>query len=423
MAALLLTSTLAQMGRGAEPSILGESASATTPVSNRYVQAAGQPKTPAPPITDPTEGAIPLESLQSDYACDDCENGWEFGGWIQQGISFNANESRDGFNGVSGLNDRDANYMLNQAWLYLAKETETNGCGWDIGGRVDAIFGTDAQFFQMVDGLEANWNQDDQFYQFALLRFYLDVAVDDWTFRFGKFDALVGYEPFEATENFFYSHSYAFNYGTPGTLFGMMATRDVTDQIAVNFGGHRGADQFDDTDGLNSMDFLAGISWTSCDEATWVDFQLIAEENGEGDNTFLYSVAAGANLTEKLEWVISYASGESTLLDSEWYGINQHFMYEICEGLSTGMRVEWFRDDDGAVVTGLRRGNLAAGPFVGNFYELTWAVNWEPRDNLALRPELRYDWYNADAAGGPSPFDAGNKNHQFLASFDVIVTF
>ena len=39
--------------------------------------------------------------------------------------------------------------------------------------------------------------------------------------------------------------------------------------------------------------------------------------------------------------------------------------------------------------------------------------------NLWLRPELRWDWFDADAGVGPGPFKDGTERSQFLASFSV----
>ena len=60
---------------------------------------------------------------------------------------------------------------------------------------------------------------------------------------------------------------------------------------------------------------------------------------------------------------------------AEWYGINQYLFYKLNCCWTAGSRFEWFRDDDGFVVTGLRPGN----PLVGNFFarqflrNVTWA--------------------------------------------------
>jgi len=69
----------------------------------------------------------------------------------------------------------------------------------------------------------------------------------------------------------------------------------------------------------------------------------------------------------------------------------------------------------------------ATAPAIGNepagdYYELTLGLNWTPRENIILRPELRWDWFDAPA-GTPQPFDAGTSDDQFTFGIDLIVTF
>jgi hypothetical protein len=391
-----------------------------------YLSDLAQDDTPYSDVVDSACGA--------DTGCDSCDPGddddngreifgFQLGGWLDQGFSAVANNPADRFNGVVGLNDRQAEYQMNQLWLYLSRETDTGGCGWDIGGRVDVVYGTDAQAWQCYDGLEASWDQTERFYQVAVPQFYLDVAYNDFTLTVGHFITPLGYEEVMAPENFFYSLSYSYMYGVPGTHFGMMGTWDVNDNWAVFAGIHRGGDQFDDTDGKNAVNFLGGVSWINDDEDTWVDFTIDAEEKGPDNPTTYLTLVGGTSLTKRIDWVIEYTWGEEAGNDAEWYGINQHFYYEINPCWSAGLRVEWFRDDDGFVVAGLRDGNLAQGPFVGNFYEVTLGLLWQPRERLMVRPEVRWDWYDEDEPGTPLPFDAGDRSSQALFGIDVITTF
>lgn len=394
----------------------------------------------APMDGDPTEGAIKMDdgseegadegmdaedetdSGFDDACCEEEESLFELGGWIQQGITLNASNPQDRFNGVVGTNDRADDYMMNQLWLYMYKEADASENRFDWGGEIAAVYGTDAQWFQMNDGLEESWDQTARFYQVALLRFYGDLAYENTTLRLGKFDSLVGYEAFEATESFFYSRSYSFLYGTPLSVLGAMVSQEINDFVSFNVGIHRGSGQFNDTDGLNSTDFLGGITLSNDEGDSWIDFQVMAEEKGEGVHQFLYSIVGHTMITDRTKYVLEHTFGENWGDDAEWYGIMQHLIYEIDDKWSAGARFEWFRDDDGNVVHGIRSGNVATGPFVGNFYAITAALNYEPCENLAIRPELRYDWYNPDN-GGPQPFDSGDKDNQFLGSVDVIFAF
>ena len=61
--------------------------------------------------------------------------------------------------------------MLNQAWLYFVRPTKTDGCGFDIGGRVDVVYGEDWRFGQ-CDGLENRFDDPNSFYGLVLPQFY-----------------------------------------------------------------------------------------------------------------------------------------------------------------------------------------------------------------------------------------------------------
>lgn len=357
-----------------------------------------------------------------DYSNDSCDNSCDCGGFIQQGITFNGYDPADRFNGPVVMNDRANEYQLNQLWLYTERLVDNGGCGWDYGGRVDVVYGTDARFMKMDDGLEENWDQEG-YYQLALLRFYGDLAYNDWTLRAGRWDVPVGYEPFEGTESFFYSRSYNF-LAQPGTMLALMLTRHLNDQFSMSAGMHRGTDQFDDRDGKDALDFVGGGSWNSLDGETWLDAYVIAEEKGIGNDTLHYSVMGGTALSECWDYVCEWYYGHSddAQAQAEWYGLNQHLIREINDCWAYGMRFEWFRDDDGFRIFGVEDRNSAQGPFVGDFYEVTFAVNYTPRENFALRPEVRWDWYKSDD-GGPEPFNDGTRSNQFIASIDAIWTF
>jgi len=348
----------------------------------------------------------------------------QIGGWIDQGFSAVANNPADRFNGVVGMNDRHAEYQLNQMWLFLERKTAVRGDGWDLGGRVDLLYGTDAYFIQCRDGLEATWDQRERFYQAALPQFYFDVAYNDFTFTMGHFLSPLEWESYMAPENFFYSHSYAFMYGVPGTFTGGMLTWDFSDQAQVFAGMHRGGDQFDDTDGLNALNFLAGASWISEDERTYMEFAIDAEEMGPGDAVTMMAWSLSQKLGRRWDYMFETVWGHRERCGNDWYGINQHLVYKINCCWSVGARLEWFRDDDGRVVYGFRPGNAVAhDEFIGNFWEITLGINWKPRENVIVRNEVRWDWYDETHAGGPLPYDAGDSAHQFLYGVDVVWTF
>src|SRR5664279_5486874 len=72
--------------------------------------------------------------------------GLSVGGWLNSGVTYNASNPQDKFNGPVTFNDRNSELQLNQLYLYLQRAVATNGEHWDIGGRFDFMYGTDAIF-------------------------------------------------------------------------------------------------------------------------------------------------------------------------------------------------------------------------------------------------------------------------------------
>lgn len=349
------------------------------------------------------------------------------GGWMEVGISGVASDPADRFNGVVTFNDRDGEVQMNQLWFYLDREADTGGYGWDVGGHVDFVYGTDAVFTQAVDGLEATWGQTERFYQVALPQFYLDVAVNDLTLRMGHFYTILGYEVVQAPENFFYSHAYTMQYGEPFTHTGLLGIYQLSDQWAISGGLQRGIDQFDDTDGHDSLGFLGGLEWLSRNERLKLALAISATEQGVGNNTTIYSLVGTWDVTDRLTYVLQHDYGQSVVPGvtmAEWYGVNQYLLYEITPRWAAGLRFEWFRDHDGARVAGVRPTNVLSGAsFPGSFYEITAGLNWKPRQNIIVRPEFRWDWYEDSGSVAPLPYDAGDRDSQFLFGIDMIVTY
>ena len=467
LGSLLTGTAVAQMFPGYPASIPGQPAGSPYAgyqygayQEGGYAYAAPQPPdvSPSPsdvPVPEPTGEAAATDAGcnacdtcnagglcggRRNRSCDPCQpwtlpqpwclqqRGIRIGGWIEQGISVVANNPADRYNGPVTFNDRDGEYQMNQFWLFMERAVDTGGCGWDLGGRIDFVYGTDARFTQAADGLEADWNQTSRFYQAALPQFYLDVGYNDWTLRIGHFLTILGYEVELAPENFFYSHAYVRQYGEPVTHTGMLLTRRFGDRLSVSAGVHRGNDQFNDTDGRDSLDFLGGATWTSWNERLSLAFGISATEDGPGVTTQVYSLVGSLQVTDNLTYVIQHDLGQTTGAPNrnrtvEWYGVNQYLLYDINTCWAAGLRFEWFRDDDGTRVTGLGDGNQNTGPFVGNFYEISAGLNWKPHANLTVRPEVRWDWFDGGAPLGARPYDAGDRNNQFLFGCDLICTF
>jgi hypothetical protein len=199
-------------------------------------------------------------------------------------------------------------------------------------------------------------------------------------------------------------------YAEPFTHTGVLAEYSMYENVTVWGGWVQGWDTgFDNPN--KSNDFLGGISVPLADaiKLTWaVD---IGRDDVNGTDNYMQSIVADCTITENLNYVFqSDWGGVSNGASNQWYGVNNYLFYAINDCWKVGTRLEWFRDDDGV--------RTPAG-VPGDYWGLTWGVNWRPTANTVIRPELRYDWY--DGAG--QPFDGGNANDQLAGGFDVIVTF
>jgi hypothetical protein len=349
-------------------------------------------------------------------------------GWIAAGATANADNPADRYNGPVSFNDRNE-VQLNQLYVSIGKATDPCEC-FSVGGRVDLLYGTDYIFTQAA-GLETRrngdpkWNSRDH-YGLAMPQMYIEFAYNDLSVKVGHFYTIIGNEVVTAPGNFFYSHSYTMQYGEPFTHTGVLADYKYSDSVTLLGGIHGGWDSFDPV--RQRAGFLGGATWSNCDESVNLAFMLTSghELNNMGTftNRTMYSLVGSLALTDNLDYVIQHDNGWQedwfgANQDAEWYGLNQYLLYTINDCWKAGARFEWFRDDDGTRVAGVRNGNPAAGPFQGNFYEATLGLNWTPSSNLTVRPEVRWDWFD----GATNPYDGGTKDDQFTAAFDAIMTF
>ena len=357
----------------------------------------------------------------------------EVGGWIAQGITGNSRNPADRFNGPVTFNDRAWEYQLNQLWLFAERKTDTRLGDFDVGGRIDVVYGTDHRF-TTSHGLENDWNRSERFYGVALPQLYMDVAYRDLKVRMGHYFTTIGYEAVPAPENFFYSHAYTHQYGEPFTHTGILASYELGDRLTFHAGADRGWDSWESNN--EDWAFLGGVDWTSRSRRTNVAFALHSGNFDDAGlfNRTIYSLVASQRLSGRMRYVIqhdwgldNYGAGRA---DDRWYGINQYLFYDLTETWTLGARIEWFRDRTGSRVAGLgaddggRTGWGGRAGFAGDFQQLTLGANWKPSRNLILRPEIRYDWYHGSTnVDGLLPYVDGTRRDQLTGGFDLIVLF
>jgi hypothetical protein len=169
-------------------------------------------------------------------------NGITVGGSSNAGITYNANDPSNGFNGPVTFGDRSSEFQMNQLNLFVQRAVATEGDKWSFGGRFDFMYGTDAVFTQAygvpafdINSGEAksrsNWDLNlngtagNRFYGMALPQAYGEAYVpigNGLNVKAGHFYTPIGYETVPTADNFFYSHAYTMQYGEPFTHTGFM---------------------------------------------------------------------------------------------------------------------------------------------------------------------------------------------------------
>ncbi len=354
------------------------------------------------------------------YALGTCL-GWcmpDFGGWLAGGFYSNAHGGNGSFgNAPLGFNNIDGG-QLNQAWIY-ADRAVTRGDGWDLGYRLDFMFGADGQDTQAFgDGKwDESWDTSGQ-YGFAMPQLYVEGAYGNTSVKLGHFFTIIGYEVVTAPDNFFYSHTYTMYNNEPFTHTGILATHDWTDTITLNLGYTLGWD----TGFSNKNDgatFLGGFSWSPSEYFSLIyatTFGDPGDDPLDSTDTYMHSIVVDTQLTDNIEWVLQsdFQNRQSNVADGRSYGLVNYLFYEWDQWTSIGFRYEWFRD---------RRGTAAVAGASEHFHAITLGLNRGITERLKSRSEVRFDWASRDDEFPGKAFDSGTQNSQMTFGTEFIWTF
>jgi hypothetical protein len=329
------------------------------------------------------------------------------GGWSQWGYH---NKSDGVFNTYPN------HFQAQQQYLY-AGWTADGSDGLGIGGRIDAVYGTDGPNTQAFGNNPGNWDYlngfDHGVYGWALPQAYAELAYNDLNVKVGHFYTLLGYQVVPATGNFFYSIPYTFNFSEAFTHTGVLGTYTMSDTITLYGGWTLGWDTgFDQRDGGNS--YLGGASVGIGDALTVTVISTGGDLGWIGDDGYTHSIVGVLDLTDKFQYVF-----QSDLVDVnnspasdgsryDTFGINQYLFYTFNDVVKAGGRMEWWKADGTSL------------------YEMAYGLNLFPAKNLIFRPEIRYNWcpsenlpFVVDSLGFPDD----TYRNQWIAACDMILVF
>lgn len=351
------------------------------------------------------------------------------------------------------LNVADTDERLNQGYIFVQRKLNTSR-GWDVGGKISYMYGTDARFVQAA-GLETAtshgawlgpWDKLNNYS--AIPEMYVEVGRKDFSLKVGKFLSMLGHESILSTERFFYSLSQAYG-ELPKTHTGVVATWDVNSKLNVFGGWVNGPDSFFDTGEDNAL--LGGATYRFNDRL-YAKYVAMAGMNTKAKevalpywgyrewstkqkyfmHSFIVGVKPGKQWDFTFEWTLrntnaDYAKNpDGPGYDPTYfgwfsmggYGINTELIYRFNRQWAVGLRAEWthrYAED-------YFRGKLDKYYEYNDLYSFTLAANWTPTKWLTVRPEMRYDKFDGrddyfNLIGTPK------RNKQFSGGISVTVQF
>jgi hypothetical protein len=373
---------------------------------------------------------------------------------------------------------------MNQAQVTAEKDIDPAATGMDWGFKFEPMYGTDARATHSFTVFDRATNSP---YQWDIVEangsFHLPIifsgGIDT---KVGTYSTPIGYEVINATGNFFYTHSYIFNYGIPLKHTGFVSTAHVTSIVDLWGGIDTGVNGWLPTrggDNNKSPSAMIGFGLNNLldgnltvlalahigPEQGYIEGTSATYANGGGvaqdpnhhareiyDVVTTYKVSDAISVANELNVIhddlgvtncanrLTCHSG-ATAEGAAFYGT-----YKLNDQFTFGAREEMFRDDQGFFVSsemssqsyvnaerGIAAavGNLANGKATYN--GLTLGVNYTPPITmpstlgLMIRPEARWD-HAFGTPGSTKVFNAsataaGTTNDQFLLSVDAVLSF
>jgi hypothetical protein len=184
----------------------------------------------------------------------------------------------------------------------------------------------------------------------------------------------------------------------------------LLDSNRVQNGLVTGSDVF--IDPAASPTYIGSVKWAPSDGQNSVLFAVILgpgrynqteDFNNPQVLDLVYTHKVNGGLTYTLDSLFGYQTNLPDIGTATWFGVANYLTYQITPRLSGTTRLEFFNDIDGN-----RTG------FKGLYTALTAGLNFQPRRDIIIRPEIRYDYNNESR-----PFES--RHGLFTVAADVIL--
>lgn len=322
---------------------------------------------------------------------------------------------------------------INQIGLFVERTVDVTKGNFDLGGRVEVIWGSDARFIHATGLFDHYGNGDPRDFdspdnQFDPVQAYVDAAIpvgNGLRLRVGKFVTPAGYETINPTTTPLYSRGLLFTYLLPFTHTGVLGTYALNDQWSFDAGIVRGWDDALEDKNDDGVTFLARASYTFADKKQALYTTVTVGPEFPADNTttrslidLVYTVKYSDQTTFALQGDLLWetdvdgrtfgdADGNAfNTGDDDGFaaGIGGWASHTYSQFVQINGRLEYLYDGQGfrfpPEVT--PNGNINGN----NVYSATLGLTITPfptdniGSNLKIRPELRYDYADKAVFGG-----------------------
>ncbi len=349
-------------------------------------------------------------------------------GYLSGGVAINFANPYNNINFGHLQTDRANWPQFNQAILAVNRPPDPKAAGLDLGFQFRGLLGTDARYTQFLGQTEYLISDRTQISIVdALALAHLAVLTKGGVdIKIGQFSSYNGYESLLSKDNFFYSHSYSYNFG-PFLDTGVMSETHLTDWLDLYAGIVTGVDTTIGWpgDNNNSPSVHAGFKLTLLDGD--LSIQAVTHSGPENPNV---------KDSFRVGWPYGIVGGVSAACacnpNNTWrYFNNLTATWKATQNLTLATDISYFREDGWNPISiiglspdaldaltnsfGLDPSLVPQRPRGASAYGIAQYATYQLSDliKLGVRIEFWRDDKNFFAVAFPGYFDNANEQHGF----------
>ncbi len=371
-----------------------------------------------------------------------------FLGHAEGGIAFNANAPAGRQNFGNPYTDKADAPQLNQLVMGIQRPINSQSGLWDIGFKLQGLFGTDARYSQNYAETDHLIHSRNQFnVAEATISLHAPYITErGLDLKIGQFPSPMGAEAIDASANPLYSHSYIYFFGTPEKNAGILSTLHATAFLDLFAGFDTGVNGGITKNGdLNQSlkgQFGFGLNLLQ-GNLTVAGYSHIGAENPpnqphipNGALRYINDITTTWKIQDTLTLIndLNYMQDDS--INAIGYGMAQYATYILNDHWSITGRGEVWRDNSNFFVAaypgnfdyvnssrGLANAIITAS-HATTYSEWTVGLTYKPDvpksiEGVMIRPEFRYD----RALNGSRPFNNNRDVGSLTPAIDIIIPF